>query len=198
MRTLTAFMSFSIVMGVFVAPVSAQTSYSTENFTAQKLCNIARAPRGFRKIKVFVREAEYPRPLFDVYQSVEKKSLLVSNINDGCWLRIDMKTPALSITSTPPSYAGDTINMEVISRKLSEQYFWEQIGVCNNRQDEYILSLYYLSQFRKEFSTEDDYADSDPCYLAVAFATNAMIIQNESKNIIVDIVSGVSFFGEFK
>ncbi len=200
MKASIATLAMIMAMDVHVPPVFAQTSYAGENFTAQKLCDISRAPRGFRMIDVFSFSLadQYYRPLFDVYQSAEKMTLLVANVNDGCWLRIGFKTPALSVAETPQPFGGGTIKMEIKSRRMAEQYFWDRVDVCDQEEDNFFKELYYTKRFRQDFPISNNPEGERICFQALGYGSESMIIRHEKGSVIVDIIAGVTFFGEVK
>lgn len=207
MKALTTALAIIMTMGTHVAPASAQTSYSTENFTAQKLCEVSRAPRGFKKVEVFVQTAQYYRPLFDVYQSNDKQALLISNTNGGCWIRIDMKTSALSIKEITPPFAGGAILMNRNSRNSAKSKFWSMRDDCGNTVDGYktnmpeggyISSLYYIKRFQRDFPIST-YPDGESlCFQALGYGSDSILIELENDSIILDIIVGIIFLGETK
>ncbi len=191
-KILTATLSVIMAIGACPRPALAQTS-----FTAEKVCGLADAPRGFKKIQVFVQRQQYYRPMFDVYEGDDKRALMVSNISGQCWLRIDMNISAKSIQEISVPFGGDTILMNLRSRKMAKASYMEKSEECYEEDIIYISKLYYKRLFPKDFPANDNQFGENICFQAIGFGSYSILMKLEgSRSIVIDIIAGVVFLGE--
>lgn len=176
------------------SPAQAEPS-----FTAEKICGLTRAPDGFRQVDVFIQAKPYYEPIFDVYQDEGQDAghdtLLVSNINGGCWLKLAFAYGFNIVAQTTPTDAGGPLDMDLQSRRLANDLFLNEIDVCNEDQDGYIRSLYYAKELFRQFP-ENPKSDVNYCYIALSFGSISLIVESGGARVYIDIISGTSFIGE--
>ena len=194
--------SAAIVIAITVSTSALSARAETPRpFSVTKLCNIASAPEGFREIKGFFTQlSPYYETPYEVYENTESTAILISNMKDGCWVRIDSKQGAWKASATVP--AGFEVDFkETRSRALAASKFNETVSTCNDSSDPEasVQSFYFYELFQKT-STYDQYTDpcSDcetKCYGATTFGTASIRLDQVSHMIIADIVVGVAIVG---
>jgi hypothetical protein len=188
-RSMKALITAALIfmaLGWYSAPVRAQAS-----FTAEKICGMSQPPNGFKKLNVFARTAQYYRPLFDA-------NILISNINNDCWLKINFEAGFITIEQIFSQGSGRRIYVGLESRKLAEEKFLDLIDECGKGDEEYVNRLYYSMRFRRDFPISTQLDGESLCFQAMTYGTEALLITSTESKVVIDIVEGMAFLGEVK
>jgi hypothetical protein len=193
MKTLIVTALMSTVLGLHGAPVLAQNS-----FTAEKVCGITRAPKGFTRIDVFIETAKFFKPLHETYQNKEQNTILVSNIKDYCWLKISTDQQMKSVLGTRPTFSRRAIYLNLASRSSAEEKFWEMVNQCGDDEENYLADLYYIRKFLQDFPINTNPEGTSLCFQALGYGSDSLKINLSTSKILVDIIVGTAFIGEIK
>jgi hypothetical protein len=171
-----------------------------DGYIAEKTCGIRSVPPGFDAYPDFFSplSPDLKTP-FSVFQNKEMTSLLVSNIEDGCWLRIEsFDGPWVAAPINPVYSAYKYKNSR--SRALAFSTFENLLLQCDPVSPTSFLKKYYFYEsFARESMKSTSCVDcASLCFEAPAYGTIAIQLTMSGRILIVDLVAGQPIIGEVK
>ncbi len=136
---------------VLLATLTPEGANAQQPFSVTKLCEIKTAPDGFQEISNFFR-ALHPlyQPPYKVYRNTAENALLLSNMKEGCWLRIDPEFTGWSLRPEFPVYSMTEFETTK-TRKLAYEIFERERSPCEISYDyeAFFRTHEYYSGFEK-------------------------------------------------